>query len=51
MQAVRPSDTWFLRAVRVQFRDTVGNASAAYSDTIVYELPYRVFLPVVMRGN
>jgi len=35
--------------VWVQFRDAAGNLSVAYSDAVVYEYPYRIHLPLVMR--
>jgi len=37
--------------VWVQFRDAAGNVSVAYSDTVAYDYPYHVHLPLVMRGD
>jgi hypothetical protein len=48
--------TWTLPAeegehtVWVQFRDVIANVSVAYSDTVVYQLPYYYnYLPLVIR--
>jgi C1A family cysteine protease len=47
--------SWILPAlpgthtVWVQFQDPAGNVSAAYSDSIVYQFPYRIQLPLIMR--
>jgi len=39
------------RTVGVQFRDPVGNVSAAYSDSVVYQFPYHIHLPLVLRNR
>jgi C1A family cysteine protease/putative hemolysin len=35
--------------VWVQFRDPAGNISEPYSDSVIYQFPHRVLLPLVMR--
>jgi hypothetical protein len=37
--------------VWVQFRDAAGNESPAYSDSVVYQAPCHVYLPLILRGN
>jgi len=51
------SRTWALpgsegeHVVWVQFRDVAGNESPPYSDSVVYQAPYHVYLPLTLRGN
>jgi hypothetical protein len=37
--------------VGVQFQDPAGNVSAAYSDSVIYQFPCRVHLPLVLRNH
>jgi len=37
------------RTVWAQLRDPAGNVSTAYSDSIVFQFPYRIQLPLIMR--
>jgi hypothetical protein len=39
------------RVVWVQFRDVAGNESSPYSDSVVYQAPYHVYLPLILRSN
>lgn len=39
------------RVVWAQFRDVAGNESSPYSDSVVYQAPYHVYLPLILRGN
>lgn len=54
-EAFAPTRAWALPAgrgehtVSVQFGDTAGNISAAYSDSVVYKSPYQAHLPLIMR--
>jgi len=50
------SRSWSLPAqpgehtVWVQFQDPAGNVSVAYSDSIMYQSPHRVYLPLIVRN-
>ena len=37
--------------ISVQFRDVAGNESAIYSDSVIYEFPYHVYLPAVLKNK
>jgi hypothetical protein len=39
------------RVVYVQFRDPASNISATYSDSIVYQFPYHIYLPLVAKNE
>lgn len=39
------------RTVGVQFQDPAGNVSAAYSDSVVYQFPYHIHLPLALRNR